>query len=291
MRVQNISFRWFGALLWRAGWLLHRPFFRASGRRPSLPLIVIGAVRAGGAGKTPVVRQIVQQLTDQGLRVGVMVYSVESRNSGASNRVAPMSDWRASSEEAVWLARNCPAIVWGTRSRWQTWQQIAQQNEVDVLVSDDGLEDPRLQGALRYALDWGDSAERIGDLVPAGLCRSWWSDHKGVVRWKVGEHVHFATKLDLVPQKIAVLCGLGDPCRFLSDLESLGFVIVEKQLQKDHSHGISHALNAMLAKGCHPIVLTEKDAIKITPKILAHPRVMVATQEVLIPLLSATFQS
>ena len=51
-------------LLYRLGWL--------TARRLDVPVMVVGNVVAGGAGKSPVVMALVQHLRQRGLRVGVI---------------------------------------------------------------------------------------------------------------------------------------------------------------------------------------------------------------------------
>jgi tetraacyldisaccharide 4'-kinase len=176
-----------------------------------LPVIVIGGLRVGGAGKTPVALELATRLARNGYRAGVLMRSIGSKTSrtggsskgkpseeemsGASSQaagfeeVSPGSDWRKTSDEAVMAARGfarefaggrADAVrprVFVARDRDRARAALARMGALDVLVSDDGLMDARLVATpldprvLRIALIRPGEAPGFWDRLPAGAWR------------------------------------------------------------------------------------------------------------------------
>lgn len=248
---------------------------------PVLPMIVVGSLRVGGGGKTPFAAKLAMEYAQQGLRVGLLCHAVHGRLNSTIRIVDPHGDWLETSDEAVWLAQNTKLPVWVTRNRWDAWHQLSQSGGLDLLISDDGLEDPRLAQCKRVILDYGEPASRLRDLIPLGKCRSLRQDHIGVeflcevppplatVQNSQGQHASGA---------VIVLCGIGNPKRFVANLEELGLTIRQQVLLKDHSPQVVNSLKSLLATSSDPIVITEKDAIRIPAELLEFPRVFIARQ-------------
>lgn len=174
--------------LYRLGFRAHQAWLEreraALGAPPERPLIVIGSLRAGGAGKTSVALALARELMRRGLRPALLAYRLGSRATpgipareragGGWREVGPDSDWRESSEEAVLLRRESGARVFATRDRARAWRSLAggeAGGPFDVFIADDGFQDPRLFGAYRVLLARPGEAPRRRDLLPAGPFR------------------------------------------------------------------------------------------------------------------------
>jgi len=192
-----------GARLWKPhAWLLplnplYRFGFRAHqawlgrecarlGPPPDRPLIVIGSLRAGGAGKTSLALALARELVRRGLKPALLAYRIGPGEAGGSAgaegetrgggllEVGPDADWRASSEEAVLLRRESGARVFATRDRARAWRRLARGEAgeaFDVFIADDGFQDPRLFGAFRLLSARPGEMPRRRDLLPAGPFR------------------------------------------------------------------------------------------------------------------------
>ena len=81
---------------------------------------------------------------------------------------------------------------------------------------------------------------------------------EGLVNLASGEMV-LPEQIRINNPDVNVVCGIGNPHRFLDTLSELGFV-VEHRIYKDH-----HEFNKkdLIFTNEHPIFCTEKDAIKI----------------------------
>jgi tetraacyldisaccharide 4'-kinase len=261
----------------------------------ALPLIVVGSLRAGGAGKTPVTMMLARHLCDQGYRVGVLAYAVQPKKFGGLHaadagvrEVFPDSDWRETSDEAVLLARSLResgARVFVTRDRGLARAALARTRAFDVLVSDDGLMDARLVSTsrvLRVALVRAGENPTWADLLPAGPYRLTASALRTVdAVLREGEdftrttlpppfpstgkttHQTPSSGLPAFPD-VWVLTGLGNPAHFVESLQRLGITVVGCSLGPDH--GLPHlprALRKAKAAGVRVFVCSGKDAIKL----------------------------
>ncbi|RYY59285.1 MAG: tetraacyldisaccharide 4'-kinase, partial [Comamonadaceae bacterium] len=108
--------------------------------RLPVPVIVVGNVVAGGAGKTPVVIAVVQHLQQRGLKVGVISRG-HGRRAQGGRLVRADSDPRDVGDEPLLIARatGAPAAVDADRAAAGR-QLLAAHPDLQVLVSDDGLQ-------------------------------------------------------------------------------------------------------------------------------------------------------
>jgi tetraacyldisaccharide 4'-kinase len=276
--------------LYCAGSMLHRLILsrRRTGDHAHLPpLFVIGSLRAGGAGKTPVARELARHLSAKGLRVGVLAYALNVRVSGACKEVFPDTDWRTASDEAVLRARGLEsdfpparARVFVTRDRERAWQSLARTGAFDVLVSDDGLSDPRLRGAFRVcigvALTAGEDRQgrpRWTDLLPAGpyrLTAAVLDGMDAVLQEGAGFTRETIPPENWNPQRPGwLLCGMGNPEAFLQSLKNAGIRVVGSSAGPDHGlPGVPCAVKRARQEGVDAFLCSEKDAVKLE----SHPQ-------------------
>jgi len=110
----------------------------------SVPVIVVGNIAVGGSGKTPVVIWLAEALRERGWRPGIL-----SRGYGGSAQVptavSATSDPELVGDEPVLLARRTACPLWVGRDRAAAGRALlAAHPEVDVLITDDGLQHYRL---------------------------------------------------------------------------------------------------------------------------------------------------
>src|SRR5205823_11905822 len=121
--------------VYHAGAVLHRAASRPVKVR--VPVISVGNLTVGGAGKTPVTLHLAQRLEARGRKPAVL-----SRGYGRRSRepleVGPEAIVEAAGDEPLLLARRgCKVFVGPRRS---TLAQLAIQRGADVLLLDDGLQ-------------------------------------------------------------------------------------------------------------------------------------------------------
>lgn len=281
------------ALAYAAAGFLHRRFVLRPTLRERghlLPLIVIGALRAGGSGKTAVTLELSRFLAAQGRRVGVLAYQLRKPAfahagtlAGAADGVMeifPDTDWRLCSDEAVLLARASNGRVFVTRNRERAWDALSRLGSFDVLISDDGLMDPRLTGAFRIALHSPHETPGLLDLLPAGPYRLTKAALKRVdleaqgplpppafaARENLGatfqRSLVFPDGFDKGKTWWAV-CGLGNPEAFEQDLRCAGVCLAGMLVGPDHGLPTMQVLRqAAKLRPDAGFLCTRKDAIK-----------------------------
>ncbi len=160
-----------------ASWL----WTRATARRiavtepldPPVPVICIGNLTVGGAGKTPIVREITGRLIASGLAAHVLSRGHGGRLSGPVHVDLSVHDAGDVGDEPVMLARDLP--VWIATDR-PSGVQAAADGGAQVIVMDDGHQNPSVRKALSLVVVDGETRDGewpFGDerVMPAGPLR------------------------------------------------------------------------------------------------------------------------
>lgn len=144
---------------------------RYQGKAWRVPLVVIGNINVGGTGKTPLIIALTQQLAARGIKVGIV-----SRGYGGNTGPGPMSVITDSAveqcgDEALLIARrtNCPVVVCADRRA--AVEHLLEQNELDVILSDDGLQHYRMHRDLEIVVIDRQRGLGNGHCLPAGPLR------------------------------------------------------------------------------------------------------------------------
>jgi tetraacyldisaccharide 4'-kinase len=257
--------------------------------RAQVPVIVVGNVITGGAGKTPVVMALVQHLRARGLHPGVI-----SRGYGrSSNDCREVQEHSLTSEvgdEAQLIQRSCQVPVFIAAKRIQAAQALlAQHPQTDVLLCDDGLQHLALHRELDICV-FDERGIGNGWVLPAGPLREPWPRkvdlvlHTGVTAAFAGfkarrELAPYALRQDgskvaltsLRGKRLVAVAGIANPQNFFSMLRASGLTLVQTIALPDHySFDDWH----VSLQPDDTLVCTEKDAAKLwrsQPTALAVP--------------------
>ncbi len=151
--------------LYRVGWLRTE--------RASVPVVVVGNVVAGGAGKTPVVMAIVEHLRARGVPAGVISRG-HGRRTTDCREVRDDSDPRDVGDEPALVRRSTRAPVFVAARRIDAARALtATYPDVRVIVSDDGLQHLALARDVEICV-FDDRGIGNGWLLPAGPLREAW---------------------------------------------------------------------------------------------------------------------
>lgn len=167
---------WPLAQLYRGLWALRSALYRLGWRRSTrlpVPVVVVGNVIVGGAGKTPTVVAVVQHLRQRGWTPGI-VSRGHGRNGSSPLLVQAHTPAALAGDEPVLLARLTQApVVVGRQRVAAAHRLLAQHPQVDIVVSDDGMQHWALQRDLTLVV-FDERGTGNGWLLPAGLLREPW---------------------------------------------------------------------------------------------------------------------
>lgn len=255
--------------------LLYRLGILPSVRLP-VPVVVVGNIIAGGAGKTPLAVWLADTLARRGRRPGVV-----SRGHGGGGDVREVrldSDAAEVGDEPLLIRRRAGCPVFVGRDRVAAAQALLSAHpEVDVILSDDGLQHTRLARDAEIAVMDGRGAMN-GWPLPAGPLRepasrlgtvdavvaNGWDGPAGFRMTLRGDTFHrldasseTCTAAALAGRRLHAVAGIGDPDRFFRHLSALGLAF-EAHPFPDHRRYVA----ADLDFGGEAILTTEKDAVK-----------------------------
>ena len=167
---------WPASWLYRAAWHLRQLTYRMGllpVHRALVPVVVVGNVVAGGAGKTPVVIAIVQHLQSRGLRPGVVSRGYGRQGSGC-RLVTPASSAQDVGDEPLLIQHRTGVPVAVAASRIDAVRALLIADPaLDLLVCDDGLQHRALHRDIEVCL-FDDRGIGNGFLLPAGPLREPW---------------------------------------------------------------------------------------------------------------------
>ncbi len=252
------------------------------GKRVSVPVLCVGNLVAGGAGKTPVVLSLAQLLTAAGHRPHLL-----SRGYGGSLagplQVDPARHSAAEvGDEPLLLAGAAP--TWIGRDRVAS-AAAAIAHGADALLLDDGFQNPSLRQDLALIVVDGEYGFGNGRVIPAGPLRepvpTGLARAQAVVvigRAKSNLPLGGAKRLNaqlvapdaeaLRGKRLIAFAGIGRPQKFFVTLAELGAMLVMERSFPDHHPYQEAELDRLAddaAREDATLITTEKDWVRLTP--------------------------
>jgi len=239
-------------LLWRGVNRLRRALYRRGifkGKRLPRPVVSIGNLAAGGAGKTPAVIAISRYLIKRGFRVAILTRGYGRAGNDAG--VVTSLDAARFGDEPVLIKsklKNVDVIV-GSK-RYENAIRFLSQNDCDLFVLDDGFQHLQLARDVDVVIDTADGVMREG--------RSALADADFVIQRNLR-----ITIPDNVGRVFA-FAGLANNEQFFDSLRNFGLNVTGTMSFRDHHRYTAADLATIRnAAGDATIVTTEKDAVKI----------------------------
>lgn len=184
--------------------------------RAAIPVICVGDLTVGGAGKTPVAMALAARLMARGRRPHLLTRGYGGRLPGPVRVDPGRHDAAAVGDEALLLAEVAPA--WCARDRVRGAAAAAAAG-ADVLILDDGFQNPHLHQDLALLAVDGGAGFGNGRLLPAGPLReplaAGFARAAAVVRLGADE----AGIEHLLPARVPRLCARLGPGSDAPDLE------------------------------------------------------------------------
>lgn len=282
-----------GAALYAAGSAIDRRCTRP--QRAALPVIAIGNVTAGGAGKTPTALALAALLQQRGLSPHFISRGYGGRNRAARG-VMPEDNWREVGDEALLLAQAAP--TWVASHRVDA-ASLAARHGASLAIADDALQHYALQADLRLLVIDGPYGLGNGRLLPAGPLRETLENAAGrcdaVVmigddRQQLAARVSLPIiKATLQPaldaaslreKRWLAFAGIGRPDKFYALLREAGATLVATRDFADHHPYSAAELAQLMAQAAQldaQLITTAKDAVKIPPDMRAQVSVLPVT--------------
>ena len=255
-----------------------------------VPVIVVGNWIVGGAGKTPTTLALLELLHTRGLRAGVVSRGYGREGDGVRLVTRASTSREVGDEPLLIHLRSGVPVAVGRDRVAAARALLAAEPELQLLVSDDGLQHWRLPRDLSL-LVFDERGLGNGRLLPAGPLRQPPAPLAGdqlviynapqpsttlpgfvaerrlagavtLADWWAGQPAQMATLLALRERPgLLAVAGLARPQRFFDMLDGLGLSFDTLALP-------DHADFASLPWGpdAAGILLTEKDAVKLSPE-------------------------
>lgn len=259
-------------------WAYGRGFLASE--HPGVPVVVVGNLTVGGAGKTPLVLWLVSHLAELGFKPGIASRGYGGRVGDGPAAVHADSQAEDVGDEPLLLKRRSGVPVVVGRRRAAAARELVARHGCDILVTDDGLQHYALARDLeilvidgrrglgnRHCLPAGPLREPPGRARSVDLCiRNGGEAGQGRRMRLIPGQAHRlvgderCALVDFAGRPLLAIAGIGHPERFFAMLRELGLVI-ESRAYPDH-----HRFSAedVAAWGQGPVIMTEKDAVKCT---------------------------
>jgi tetraacyldisaccharide 4'-kinase len=281
-------------LLQPTGWVYGRAtaqHMRGSGERAGAPTICVGNFVAGGAGKTPTALALARMLIGDGRKVAFL-----SRGYGGAEHAEPLlvdTDAHTAAmvgDEPLLLAKTAPCWVGTDRVRSAS---SAVEAGADVLILDDGLQNPGLIKDLAFAVVDGESGFGNGLCVPAGPLRAPVSAQLPFVQALIvlggddaaasriaalaGRKPLIRASLEpdalaaapLIGREVVAFAGIARPEKFYATLRRIGAQIVATRDFADHHAYTQREVDALIEEAGRRgalLATTEKDLVRLSAR-------------------------
>jgi tetraacyldisaccharide 4'-kinase len=280
--------------LFQLGWLKRK--------RLTSPVISVGSVSAGGAGKTPMVLMLARILRHRGYAVRILTRGYK-RSSDMTSRVEPFDDAAWQGDEPVLLAQRSGVPVFVGADRYQAGVMAEHDEPSEKLVVhllDDGFQHRKLARDVDIVLLT--QADVEDTLLPAGNLREPLSaiaeadvvvlreeeaaslrsvvaglsgDQKTPAIWVIRRSLSLGEAGEVaLPTKPLAFCGIARPESFPTMLAAQGYEPTDTMIFPDHHAYDEGDIRRLIERArrveANGFVTTEKDAVKLTPILRDH---------------------
>ena len=250
-----------------------------------VPVVIVGNISVGGAGKTPLTKYLAHELSNKGISVGVILRGYKSKNKGSKIVHSTDSSILVGDEALIYASNNIHVAIGANRYK-AGMTLLKEYPNIQIVLSDDGMQHYRLKRDYEIAVI--DSSRMLGNrfTLPMGPLREPSSRLKsvnavvfnGVANTKlplpplVVEQTLILDKIynpktkstlsikELQLMDITAIAGIGHPNRFFDFLKSQGLKLnyslafPDHYLYKKEDIPVSHEI----------ILVTEKDYAKLS---------------------------
>tara|TARA_R100000005_G_scaffold91925_1_gene64795 strand:- start:3880 stop:4869 length:990 start_codon:yes stop_codon:yes gene_type:complete len=262
---------------------LHRGIQRR--HNVAVPVICVGNVVAGGAGKTPVAIAIARMFIARGLRPHFLSRGYGGALEGPVRVVLDVHKFTEVGDEPLILAEFAP--TWVAKDRL-AGAETAARNGADVIIMDDGFQNPVLHKDFSLLVLDAEYGVGNGRLLPAGPLRESLPNALGrcdavvlvegdkyptiINRLKINKPVYNSTLIPtasgepLSGQKVVAFAGIGRPEKFFKSLAGAGCELMHSFSYPDHHVYTADEMMKMVERAAREkaaLVTTRKDYVRL----------------------------
>jgi tetraacyldisaccharide 4'-kinase len=253
--------------------------------RAPVPIICVGNLTVGGAGKTPTVLALAERLKSSGLEVACLSRGYGGHESGPLQVDPERHGASDVGDEPLLLARVAP--TWIARDR-RDGARAAIAEGADVVVLDDGLQNPVLHKDVSLVVVDGGYGFGNGHVLPAGPLRE--PIERGLARASavvlIGDDgsgvatalpkglpvLHARLEPDeaafgLRGRSVVAFAGIGRPAKFFQTLRELGANVIGVTEFADHHPYTEPDIMRLVETAQRrnaALVTTAKDAVRLS---------------------------
>jgi 3-deoxy-D-manno-octulosonic-acid transferase len=271
-------------------------------RRLATPVISVGGLTVGGAGKTPLVLWLAEQLKERGHRPAILTRGYRRRSAEKLTVLAPgeRASARLTGDEAQMYVRVGLGPIGIGADRAGVGRRIEALWKPDVFLLDDGFQHWRLSRSLDIVVLDALDPFGGGEAIPLGrlrepltalqradavvVARTARGESIAAIEARVREHNKtapvFASRVIArgwreaaaghaasVSPAVAAFCGLGNPDSFWRTLRGMGIAPVLRRTFGDHHRYAREELQQLAAEarsaGAKTLLTTEKDVANL----------------------------
>ncbi len=263
-----------------------RPLFTKK-YKARIPVICVGNVTVGGAGKTPVVLAITELLKQDGFKIAIASRGYKGNITNPTLVDKTRHTVNSVGDEPLMLARIAPTYIAAERNRAV---QMAEKNGANIVIMDDGLQNPSVGKDVSLLVIDGKYGIGNGFIMPAGPLRESLAagvmksdaiilvgnDDEGVLKYpclqKKSAPPIIRAKLQPfgdLPDKnkpYIAFAGIGNPDKFFATLAENGYNIVAAISFSDHYNYTDNDMNNLIHKAeaiGAELITTEKDEVRL----------------------------
>ncbi len=269
---------------WITAWAAARRIATTESYNAGVPVICVGNVTLGGTGKTPVAIYLLKSLR----RLGINAVGLTRGYGGQEKGPVPVNKNHTADDvgdEPLLLARHGP--VWVAAGR-DEGARAATANGADVIIMDDGHQNPLLKKTLSLVVVDAETGFGNGRVFPAGPLRENleasleradviilmkpspdYDVSKRLAEQLKGQIVIPAYLTPAAPPpkgKLYAFAGIGRPDKFFDSLRRFGGEVVEEAPYPDHYKYKTQDIETLFALSAEheaSLITTEKDYVRL----------------------------
>lgn len=273
------------SLLYKIGFLVKKIFVQT--QKVDLPIICIGNIIAGGAGKTPVALALGEFLKKNNFEFCYLTRGYKAKNNKVLmiDKISNINAQEAG-DEAMLLVEIAPTCI--AKNRYLGYKKIVENKKFQAIIMDDGLQNFQLEYALKILVIDSKIAFGNNRLIPSGPMRQSLTEVAknidlfviiGQKNMQIEEEILqqnpvakilsaqiSASNLDkFINKNIVAFCGIAYPQKFFDFIKNIGLNLVETKVFSDHhkyeNADLERLYQNALSKNLK-LITTKKDWIK-----------------------------